>query len=147
MSQSSAVEPIKLTFGSTEKVEVIVDDRHRWLTTVHEAAQACKTAFDIGMWGATFEEFLFQLQKWCEKHGGFVSKCFVTWGDGGLHVFVVTKGDEFQFDFHDELASLDVHLAEAYPDHPADVMQLPERPAETLLSFFAPMQSIQVYGQ
>lgn len=142
-----AAKPIRLTFGSTERVEVIADDKHRFHTTVSEAAHACKVANDLSLWADEYKDFLAHLHRWCDSRSGIVNGCYVSWGEGGLHVFIVTENEQFDFDFQAEITALDAKLSEVFPDHPAEVVQVPLAPPDALMSFFSPEQSVQVYGK
>jgi L-alanine-DL-glutamate epimerase-like enolase superfamily enzyme len=139
--------PLVLTFGSTQKVEVIAEDEHRFYTTVSEAARACKVAIEVTLWQLQFKEMLAYLHKWAGDRSDRVRNCYVTWGEGGLRVFVVTHQDKYQFSFDDEISTLDIWLSRTYQDCPATVLQLPNMPTIDLLSFLAPEKAIQVYGE
>lgn len=138
--------PIQLRFGSDKKVEVIDEDKHRFYTTVTEAAKACRHAIEFAFWKQQFEELLAELHRWCADRPDEVSSCFVSWGEGGLTVFVITSKEDYHFGLDDDLHALDLRLDEIYPECPAEILQLPNGSAEELNSFFSPARSMQAYG-
>lgn len=144
--KKGAEGPIQLRFGSEKKVEVIDEDKHRFYTTVSEAAKACRNAIEISLWKHQFEDLLSELHAWCVDRTDEVESCFVSWGEGGLTVFVITTKDEYHFDLDDDLHALDLRLASVYPECPAEILQLPNGSAEELNSFFSPVRSVQAYG-
>ena len=139
--------PLVLTFGSSERLEVIAEDRHRFYTTVSKAAEACKGAADTALWIEQFKDLLNDLHKWCKEHASSVENCYVSWTEGQLKVFVTTPGEDYQFDFDDAITDLEIRLASVYPDCSAAVIQLPESPPNELTSFFSPEEAIQTYGK
>lgn len=139
--------PLRLSFKSKQTVVVEADNDDRFCTTVQEAARACKAHEASKEWAQVFNELLVDLNSWCGRHGGVVQRCLVTWGEGGLHVFVVTQGDQYRFDFDDHVTLLNLRLAKAYPRHPTEIVQIPDGEPEALRSLFSPERCLQVYGQ
>ncbi|MBW3542975.1 MAG: hypothetical protein KY476_22155 [Planctomycetes bacterium] len=138
--------PVRLIFGSAQKVEVIAEDKHRFYMSVSEAAQACKAFSNAALWADEFKDFLVDLHKWCSDRPERVESCFVTWGEGGLTVYVITKSEDYDFGLDDELHELDLHMAAVYPDCPAEILQIPSGSHDELNSFFSPERSVQAYG-
>jgi hypothetical protein len=110
-------------------------------------AEACKISDDQKVWRKEFEEFLGHIFKWSEAHGDAVSKCFITYTSEGLKCFVVTTGENYRFDFDDEVVNLELRLTQVYPRCPVEVLQMPSASNDALSSFFLSDKSFQVYGQ
>ncbi len=144
--ESRGTEPIRLDFRSVEQVVVVPEDEDRFVTSSREAAEACRQVQNQEAWKRDFEAFLVAVHEWCKAHVEVVSHAYLGVGDEGLKVFVVTVGNEYQPEFDDELTSLDLDLAKRFARCPADVLQLPAAPSESLTSFFAPESAIQIFG-
>lgn len=124
MSEEKA-KPIYLTYRSVEKVVVEPDDQDRFVTTVQDAARACKSAQVGTEWQAQFENFLARVHEWCEARKDRIDSSFVDVGDGGLRVNVCTSMADFDFDFEDEVTELDIELARDFPHCISEVSQIP----------------------
>lgn len=139
--------PIQLRFGDSRKVEVIGDDQDRFYTTISDAARACKQADNLDHWIKQVKEFLVEIHKWCDSESAIVHACYVTWCDGHYNVIVVTRGEDYRFDFDDDMTRLNLRLAGMYPEIPVDAIQIPQGPEGTLHSFIIPAKAIQPYGE
>jgi hypothetical protein len=139
--------PVVIRPDATKKVEVVGPDKHRFYVTMQDAAESCAKGVDLALWREQFQEFLADLGCWCSQNATSVARCYVTWGEGHLKVFVTVTGNEYRFDLDDILTDLELTLTRIYPDHYASVLQIPEAPAGELASFFSPGKAIQVYGQ
>lgn len=140
-----STEPIRISFKSVQTVEVTAENDDRFSTTVREAARACQAHENQKNWAQIFNELLAELYAWSTARTE-VSSCFVTWGEGGIRVFVVTLGQRYHFEFDDQITDLNLRLAQIYPDHPADVLQIPTGQPDSIRNFFTPERCIQVYG-
>lgn len=144
--QTGGIEPIHLNFQSVRQVVVIAEDgRDRWVTTVEEAAQACRSALDQQEWQKEFEAFLGRIHEWAKEHNE-VSAAFVGINSEGLTGVIITKGTEYRYDFDDEITTLDIELAEKFPNCRADILQSPEGEPESRIPFIAVERAVQVYG-
>ncbi len=78
-------QPIQLNFQSVQQVVVAGEDgKDRWVTTVKEAAQACRSALDQREWQQQFEAFLGRIHEWAKEHDDVVSAAFVGISSEGL---------------------------------------------------------------
>lgn len=141
-----APSPLKLRFDCHDPVHVFADDNDRFVTTVSQAALACKRAADTLRWAEEFKSFLAHLNKWCDAHAEAVESCFVSWCGDGLNVFIVTTGDGYRFDLSEAIADLDIGLSEIFPECPTEVMQIPDGDPDVHRSFFSPEKALQAYG-
>src|SRR4051812_28591042 len=93
-------EPIRLDFQSVQKV-VVTDHNSgdRWVTTVREAASACRSALDHKEWKEQFEAFLAHIHHWAKEHADIVAAAFVGISSEGLTGVLITKGAEYRLDF------------------------------------------------
>jgi hypothetical protein len=138
--------PLRLHFASANGSVLVAEDRRRIASTIAGAAHACRQAENSSGWTEQFQGYLGELHRWCAQRAEAVEACYVAWGEGGLTVYVVTIAHDYQFDLDDDLHELDRRLAQAYPDCPSEVLQLPGGSVEELMSFFSPESSVQVYG-
>jgi hypothetical protein len=139
--------PIQFRFDNHDQVEVLGHDQDRFYTTVSDAARACRQADNLDQWYKQVKEFLSEINKWCKARDSIVDSCYVMWCDGHYNVIVVTRGDEYRFNFDDEITRLNLHLARLYPDIPVDAIQIPQGPEGTLDSFIVPEKAMQPYGE
>jgi hypothetical protein len=133
--------PILLTYRSVEQVVVEPEDQDRFVTTVQDAARACKSAQAGSEWQTQFEQFLSRIHEWC-KGFAVVESSFVDVGDGGLRVSICTTNEDFDFDFEDEITELDIALAREFPNCLSEVTQIP-RPVRARLDLSG---AIMTYG-
>jgi hypothetical protein len=140
--------PIRLHFTDVQtSVIVTPEDEDRFITTAAEAARACQHAQDALQWKHEFDQLLTQLYEWCRAHASDVSHAYMAFSPEGLHLFILTRGPGYRFDFDDAVSDLDIKLAERFPRCPTEFLQLPEVPIESLTSFFDPGKALQLYGE
>jgi hypothetical protein len=137
---------IRLDFQSIQQVIVTGEDGDRWVTTVRDAAHACRAAMEDKDWREEFEAFLAHIYLWAKRHPDVVAAAFVGISSEGLTGVIVTKGPDYRLDFDDEISRLDIALAEQYPNVRADVLQSPESEAEARVPYIALDRAVQVYG-
>jgi hypothetical protein len=143
----SKQEAIQLNFQSVQQVVVTdKDGKDRWVTTVKEAAQACRSALAEQEWKQQFEAFLGRIHQWAGEHGDMVSAAFVGVSSEGLTGVIITKGPEYRHEFDDEVTDLDIELAQKFPNCRADILQSPEGEPESRIPFIALERAVQVYG-
>lgn len=140
-------KPISLHFESAETVIVTSDDEDRFLTTAKEAARACRTAEDAKWWGETFKGFLAHLNHRCAEMGDTIRACYVNIGDDGLRVFMATTGEDYEPSIADKITEIDIDIATRFPECPADCVQVPSVPQDSLSSFFLVEDSLKIYGE
>lgn len=125
------VGTIRLSFASKEQVVVIPENEDRFITTASAAAAACQQALDSRFFDEQFSAMLGFLHQWCVERPDKVRACYVTVGDHGLNVIVCTHTHDYNFDFDDEIAELDLSLFQNFPLCKTDVLQLPQQDALT----------------
>jgi hypothetical protein len=145
--EMTQAEPIRLDFRSVQRV-LVTDHENgdRWMTKVKEAAQACRSALDQKDWGEQFEAFLAHIHEWAKKHAETVSAAYVGISSEGLTGVIITKGPEYRLDFDDEVTSLDLELANQFPNCRADILQSPEEKPESRIPYISLGRALQVYG-
>lgn len=146
MLKETSTEPIRLDFQSVQQVVVEDNDGDRWVMTVKEAAQACRSALDEQEWKKEFGAFLAHIHEWSKKHSDIVTAAFVGVSSEGLTGVIVTKGAEYRLDFDDAVTQLDIELADKFPNCRADVLQSPEGEPESRIPHIALERAVQVYG-
>lgn len=140
------VEPLRLDFQSVQQVVVTGNEGDRWVTTVRDAAHACRSALDQQQWKEEFERFLAHIHQWAKNHGDIVSAAYVGVGSEGLTGVIVTKGLDYHFDFDDCVTKLDIELARRFSNCRADVLQSPEGEPEARIPYISLERAVQVYG-
>jgi hypothetical protein len=140
-------DPIRLDFQSVQKV-IITDDEagDRWMTTVKEAAQACRSDLEQKEWKEEFESFLGHIYEWAKGHSDIVTAAYVGVSSEGLTGVIITKGREYRFDFDDEVTNLDIELAQTFSNCRADILQSPEGEPESRIPYISMNRAVQVYG-
>jgi hypothetical protein len=139
-------EPIRLDFQSVQQVVATGNDGDRWVTTVREAAHACRSALDQKGWKEEFEAFLSHIHEWAKKHADVVSAAYVGISSEGLTGVIVTKGPEYRLEFDDEVSDLDIELAQRFSNCRADILQTPECDPESRVPYISLHRAVQVYG-
>ena len=127
----ATVGTIRLSFESKEQVVVIPENEDRFITTASAAAAACQQAQDSRAFDEQFSTMLGFVHEWCVKRPEKVRACYVTVGDHGLNVIVCTHTGDYDFDFDDDVAELDLSLFQNFPLCKTDVLQLPQQGALT----------------
>jgi hypothetical protein len=127
---------IRLKDGDESSVFVDITDKDTFITTASMAAHACKNQQEVIEVWETFKLFVAHVREWASKKTDLVRRVYVGGDGGNLKVFVILKGDDYNFDFEDELIDLRFALHEKYPSIPCDVLQLPDVPQERLSGFF-----------
>ena len=145
MEQSSN-SPIRIDFHSVQQVVVTAGDGDRFVTTSREAALACRSALDEEAWKKEFEQFLLHIHEWAKRHSEIILQAYVGVSSEGLTVVLLTKGQDYRLEFDDEATSLDIELANSYPNCRADVLQSPECEPESRIPYISLERAIQVYG-
>ncbi len=145
-SKTTEVEPLRLDFQSVQQVVVTDNDGDRWVTTVREAACACRTALEEKEWREEFEAFLSHIHEWAKKHAETVAAAFVGVSSEGLTGVIITKGKDYLLDFDDEVTALDIALAKQHPNVRADVLQSPESEAASRVPYISLDRAVQIYG-
>ncbi len=146
VKQAIKERPIHLRFQDVRRVLVTPEDENRFVTTVQRAAFACQTLLKVDEWRKEFESLLSYLNQWAEKHKDTVAQAYVGVSSEGLTAVVITKGQEYQLTFDDEVTRLDIELANQFPNCQLDVLQSPECEPETRIPYLSLEHSIQVYG-
>ena len=146
IKEKTPAEPIRLDFQSVQQVVVTSHDGDRWVTTVKEAAQACRSALDQKEWQEQFEGFLGHIHEWAKSHSDIVASAFVGISSEGLTGVIITKGPNYRQDFDDEITELDIELAKRFPSCRADVLQSPEEEPEARIPYISLERAVQVYG-
>ena len=140
------VKAIQLDFQSRQQVVITGTEGDRWVTTVKEAAQACRSALDQRSWEEQFRSFLTRINEWAKEHSNIVSAAFVGVSCEGLTGVIITKGSEYRVDFDDDVSQLDIELAKRFPNCRADVLQSPEGEPESRIPYISLELAVQVYG-
>lgn len=121
-------KPIQLHFESTNQVMVVPDDEDRFFTTESEAARACKQVENSREWSQQWNNFLVHINRWCKAHKGDIEAGYVTVGDSALNVLLCLHRPNYDFSLEDDIADLDLELAEKFPLCTAEVLQIPNQP-------------------
>jgi len=103
---------IRLDVSKNGQVVVIPENEDRFMTTVQEAAEACK---ESQKWAAFHQQFknglLPKLGQWLSQYDDKVDRAFIGLRDGGLLFLVTRKAVRFDGKFTNSLAKLDIAVA------------------------------------
>jgi hypothetical protein len=135
--------PIHLSFRSVQQVVVEPEDENRFMMTVKEAARACEAAQNEKDLRDQFTRMLVYLREWCGKRAQKVQTACVYPGDGFLNILIGTRGDDYCFDFDNEVTELDIELTRQFAWLTAEVFQVPDKAREGHISLG---KAIFVYG-
>jgi hypothetical protein len=93
------------------------------------------------------KELLGRLHQWCNEQRDRVQACYLPLPISGqcIKVFVVARGNRFDFALSDSIAALELELDDA--GWPCDILQIATGAPEELQAFFDPTESIQVCGE
>jgi hypothetical protein len=142
----SQSEPLRLDFREERRLVVQTQD-DRYFTTSERMAEACRQSADVETWTNELHDFLADLHQWMRDHSEVVVGCYLAPGEGAMVAYVTTFGEEYRFDFDDDVVDLELRLHEVFPRHPVEVMHMPTASPDALRSFFSPDSAFQVYGQ
>lgn len=134
---------IRLDFRSVEQVVVVPEDEDRFMTTMREAAIACKKAQSEKEFKEEFDKFLIFLRDWFAEHEDRIRVGYVGVGDGTLNILACTRSSEYDFEFDGKLTDFDLEIVARFPWAIVDVIQLPSCAAESAISL---EKAILVYG-
>lgn len=142
-TEQATAGPIHLSFRSIKQVVVEPADENRFMMTAIEATRACEQAQGEMELRESFTKVLIHLREWSSKHADKIFSAYVCPGDGHLNVLILTKGEDYQFDFDDIITELDLDLVRQFPWLVAEVIQAPEcaREGQIVLE-----KAIVVYG-
>lgn len=146
VSSQTSAQPIRLHFSDRTPVVVTPEDEDRFMTTSAEAAIACRQAQEMLQWKNEFDRLLTRLHDWCREKKEQVARTYMAPSDGGLKVFILTKGPDYRFDFDDAISGLDIEVANRFGRCPTEVIHMPETPVSSLTSFFDQSKAWQIYG-
>jgi hypothetical protein len=146
IKENKHLKAMRLDFQSVQQVVVTNKDGDRWVTTVREAAQACRSALDQKEWREEFEAFLSHIHEWAKQHADIVSSAFVGVSSEGLTGVIITKGPEYRADFDDAVTDLDIGLAKRFQNCRADMLQSPEGEPESRIPYISLERAVQVYA-
>jgi hypothetical protein len=144
--EATGVKAIQLDFQSRQQVVITGTEGDRWVTTVKEAAQACRSALDQKSWEEEFRSFLTRINEWARIHADIVSAAFVGVSCEGLTGVIITKGSDYRIDFDDDVTKLDIELAKRFPNCRADILQSPEGEPASRIPYISLERAVQVYG-
>ena len=91
------------------------------------------------------QDFLQPLMDWCGSHSSRVQACYIPTPVGHIQVFVVGATGRYDFDLGEELADLELRLADAH--WRVNVLQIPASSTEDLQTYFNTEGAIEVYAQ
>jgi hypothetical protein len=131
---------------SFEDGQVIVTpkDKSIFLISAEKATEACRNAVRVEERIQLFEtEFLFPLHDWCMRRMARLRGCYVPVPRAGIQVFIVTASPQFDFDLGEEIAQLELKLAQG--GWRVSIVQLPD--TQELETFFNPDGALQVYAE
>src|SRR5437660_11952441 len=92
--EAKAVKAIQLNFQSRQQVVITGTEGDRWVTTVREAAQACRSALDQKSWEEEFRSFLTRINEWAKAYADIVSAAVVGVSCEGLPGVIITQGQD-----------------------------------------------------
>jgi hypothetical protein len=127
-------------------VVVEPQDEDRFVITAQSAVKACQDSQYIKQAIQRFKrEFLQPVYEWCRAHAGAVGACYVPVPMAYTQVFVVGTSPKYDFRLGDELAALELKLADA--GWRVQVLQIPASDEEDLRTYFNTEGAIEVYAQ
>ena len=135
-------QPIRLT--CTKKgSQVLVEpaDRDLFMMRMDEAIKACRIYVErVKSFEDQLDELLNHLGGWIVRHQDKIHKAFLTLQDARLLFLVVLKGQVYDCKLEDELADLDIAVAqdESYSEITLDAQALPLCDDNGYLSFCNP---------
>ena len=89
---------------------------------------------------------MLHIHEWAKRYAELILQAYVGVSSEGLTVVLLTKGQEYRLEFDDEVTSLDIELANRFPNCRADVLQSPECEPESRIPYISLERAIQVYG-
>lgn len=140
--QTKNAEFVKLEWNDTRPVCYKTQDNHIGFTTVQDTVQRIEIAAPFIEFGLHLQETQTLLAKWVFEHQVKIEKAFLTLQDNRLLFLVITKSNNFDDAFEDELSDLDIELARISM-FPLSVQALPNCSKEQYDSFLNPMMSFE----
>jgi len=139
-STKTHVEPVRLVFSEKDRAVVVeTDSEDRFVTTVDSAIKACRMYDKKKEFESQFNLIRQHLGSWIVEHKDELSKAFITIRDTQLLFLPITKSQQFEPDFENDLTELDLSIAHSdlFPEIPLSVQSLPNCEEDTYEAFLA----------
>ncbi len=144
--QTATKGPVHLRFdGGT--VYITPRDSKRFQMTAKRAVETLQHQVELEQLIRRFEsEYLPWLHNWCQEHQDKIKSCYL-WvpTHHGLTVLVVGTSGKYDFQLGDLISELAVSLQEA--GWPSNILQIVDSEPDSLLTYFDPEASLQVYAE
>lgn len=141
------IGPIQIDWEADGRVDVVGKDRHRFLMTIQQAAEACARAHEQLVFADEFRRILAVVHRWLRDHAGAVDSAFFAVVDRQMTIFIVPRRATMDFALSDEIARLEIDLYHDFTNARCEVRQIPGRDPDSLSTFLDLDQAIQLYGQ
>jgi hypothetical protein len=127
-------------------VIVTPDDEDRFVLTAQSAVKACQDHVQQNESIKKFKsEFIRPLMDWCESNAGRIHSTYIPIPIGYVQVFVVGNSERFDFALGEDLANLELQLADA--GWRVSILQIPLSSEEELKTYFDPDGALLIYAQ
>jgi hypothetical protein len=109
---TTTTEPIRLRYREKDsQVMIEPEDEDRFSLFVEQAIKACRMFQDIQLFNEQLDHLKARLGKWVHDRAGKIHKAFLTIADNQFLFLVVLKEAEYDDEFEEELAELDLDIA------------------------------------
>lgn len=137
--------PVQINWGDSGRVMVMDRDKHRFLMTSQQAADACAAGMKQLVWQEEFDRLMLHVHAWSKARQAAATYLAVV--DRQIVIFVVPRGRTMDFQLSDEIAALEVSLHHDFANCRCEVRQIPGHTLEALSTFLDLEQAFILYGK
>lgn len=139
--------PIQIDWEDDGHVVVLDRDRHRFLMTMQQAADACAAGKMQMVWKEEFDNMLRRIHTWAKDRAGIVAAAYLAVVDRQIVFFIVPTSHSMDFALNDEIAQLEVELVQDFGNCRCEVRQIPGRTVDALSTFLNLDGAVLLYGK
>lgn len=144
-SETKKSKPINLDARDGRDVLFEPLDEDRFVLSCGEAVKCAQIGMGVQALGDEIREAIRGARTWLDKRRESILACYATLRDGQILFVVIPSAPSFDFELANDLADLDIEIAEATLCH-CEVIQVPAKCTEDLSGFLDPRFLTMVYG-
>jgi hypothetical protein len=138
--------PIQIDWKTDGSVSVVGQNRHRFLITMQQAAEACARGHEQLIFAEEFKNVLARVHEWIKLHQASISTAYFAVVERQLVFFISPRSERMDFALSDEISQLEVELYHDFANVRCEVRQIPGHEPEALRTFLDLEQAILLHG-
>jgi hypothetical protein len=146
-SSQSQTGPIEINWEHDGRVSVVGKDKHRFLITMQQAAEACARGHEQIVFVEELTTLLGRVHAWLQEHSSRVSAAYFAVVERRLVVFVMPAGSHMDLELSDEIAALEVDLFHDFSNVRCEVKQIPGHDPRAIQAFVNLKEAVLLHGR